>query len=343
MSYTIYSTEKTKKKASEFETKALLYLMTMHKDSSKIHYFVVDFFNDLTGVDSLGLEAWDTQSKGSAGITPKAIGKDLVTLFKNYLSEFEFKHYIMFLGGVSQTVLLDETLKEFTIENVTPKAKKSIISGLIDESYDKEYIKKDLICDANINDFLSKVLFVIGDYDINYYIRQAIKVGDSFKINDEYLTKIFNEIRDKQSSLKHIMTENVILNNFIEFEKYNKYLTSNDIKLMILSRLIHRNGIEESVPISFSILLDGRTEVERKDLVETCQDDIFRMLYDKNNADAYWELFEEVYNLTLNNIGKDINYIYELLDKDKVRKVTFLTFNSTKYFISLVKDGLCKW
>ena len=210
MSYTIYSTEKTKKKASEFETKALLYLMTMHKDSSKIHYFVVDFFNDLTGVDSLGLEAWDTQSKGSAGITPKAIGKDLVTLFKNYLSEFEFKHYIMFLGGVSQTVLLDETLKEFTIENVTPKAKKSIISGLIDESYDKEYIKKDLICDANINDFLSKVLFVIGDYDINYYIRQAIKVGDSFKINDEYLTKIFNERISNLYRLSYIIINIII-------------------------------------------------------------------------------------------------------------------------------------
>ena len=51
MSYTVQSSEKTRKSGAEGETKALLYLMNFRSDSNEIHYFVVDFFNDLTGMD----------------------------------------------------------------------------------------------------------------------------------------------------------------------------------------------------------------------------------------------------------------------------------------------------
>lgn len=53
MSYTVKSSEKTRKSWAETETKALLYLMNLRKDSEEIYYFIVDFFNDLTGMDAL--------------------------------------------------------------------------------------------------------------------------------------------------------------------------------------------------------------------------------------------------------------------------------------------------
>jgi hypothetical protein len=43
MSYTVKSSEKTRKLRAETETKALLYLMNLRKDSDEIYYFIVDF------------------------------------------------------------------------------------------------------------------------------------------------------------------------------------------------------------------------------------------------------------------------------------------------------------
>ena len=65
MSYTVKSSERLRKSGSEAETKALLYLMNFRPDSDDIYYFVVDFFNDLTGMDNMASRLWDVQSKGA--------------------------------------------------------------------------------------------------------------------------------------------------------------------------------------------------------------------------------------------------------------------------------------
>ena len=43
MSYLVQSSEQLRKKASDTETKALLYLMNFREDSDEIHYFVKDY------------------------------------------------------------------------------------------------------------------------------------------------------------------------------------------------------------------------------------------------------------------------------------------------------------
>ena len=50
---------------------------------------------------------WDLQSKGAKNSSPKSIGKELVTLFKNYISEIDFDAYILFLGGVTESFRID--------------------------------------------------------------------------------------------------------------------------------------------------------------------------------------------------------------------------------------------
>lgn len=81
MSYTVMSSERTRASGAEHETKALLYLMNLRSDSDEIYYFVVDFFNDLTGMDRFAEELWDVQSKGAKNNSPAQIGKELDNSF----------------------------------------------------------------------------------------------------------------------------------------------------------------------------------------------------------------------------------------------------------------------
>ena len=75
MPYRVDSSERTRNSGAEHETKALLYLMNFRDDSDEIHYFVIDFFNDLTGMDKFADKLWDVQSKGSKNNSPFEIGK----------------------------------------------------------------------------------------------------------------------------------------------------------------------------------------------------------------------------------------------------------------------------
>ena len=106
---------------------------------------------------------WDVQSKGAKNSSPKMIGKELVTLYKNYLSDFDFSCFILFLGGVSNTVRIDNNINSFDVSNVEVSALEKIIEGLKEECKSKTYINDAEITDDKINDFLSKIYFVIDD------------------------------------------------------------------------------------------------------------------------------------------------------------------------------------
>ena len=99
MTYQVSSSERLRPIGAETETKALLYLMNFSENRNEIYYFVIDFFNDVTGISSSGSKIWDLQSKGKKNSTPKEIGRELVTLFKNYESEFQFDGLIYSEGG----------------------------------------------------------------------------------------------------------------------------------------------------------------------------------------------------------------------------------------------------
>lgn len=341
MVYTISSTERTNEKATEYETKALLYLMNFMSDSDEIHYFVVDFFNDLTGIDSLADKAWDVQSKGESNIYSKKVGQYLVTLFKNYLSEFNFISFILFVGGISSNALQNPDLEVFGINNFTSKAIESIKEGLKEASTQKEYVNNDDITDENINNFLEKVSFVISTKNKASYIKKFIKLNPSIIPSDEYLNKVFDQIRDRQSIKKNINTENITISTLSGFEPYKKYLTTKEIKLLVLNRLIFKDNISKTdIPISFSVVTRQQDLSNIKEFIEDCNNDIFRMLFDKNNIDAFWKLFEDIYHKVCNNRNLDVNQIYNLIDREKLNNVSFLNFNSAKYFIALIKDGI---
>ncbi len=339
MSYTVTASERNNESASTQETKALLYLMSFRQDSEDIFYYVIDFFNDVTGVDRAGSCGWDIQSKASNNLSQAVVGRYLVTLYKNYLSEFQFNSYILFANGFLPSILIDKDLREFNICNFTDKAQKAILKNLKEEALKKTYIDNSLITDANISDFLSKVTFVVADADKANYIKKIVKINPSILPSDDYLNRIFDQIRAKQSDKKNINTENVTINVLADFVRYNKHLTNHEVKMLVLSRLIHRSGIDKT-PISFLSVLANHNELEQHEILEECQDCMARVMCDINNGVAYWSLFEDIYKYVSLYPMYNVDRIYSLLDANKINRVQFLNINSTKFFIALVKDGL---
>ena len=159
---------------TENETKALLYLMGYREDSNEIYYFVIDFFNDVTGMSKQSDKLWDVQSKGDKKPSPKKIGEELVTLFKNYMSSFEFAQYIIFLGGVSPTLRVNNEIFEFGIENIKKESLNKLKEGLKEECIKKTYINEKDISEENINEFLKVVHFVITNRDKSEYVKKII-------------------------------------------------------------------------------------------------------------------------------------------------------------------------
>lgn len=340
MTYTISSSEKTNEKASEYETRAMLYLMNFHKGCDDIKFFVVDFFNDLTGVDAHASKAIDLQSKSSKKLTGSKLGAFLVTLYKNYLSNLPFVDYVLFVGGINEAGLVDNKQTMFNINNFQPKYKDAIKNGLKAEALSKSYIDNDRVTDSDIANFVEKVFFVIDRKTKSDYIREIIKFNSSVIISDDYLERIFDEIRDRQSSKKNICCEGITINCLRDFHGYKKYLTSEEIKTLVLSRIVSRESMKEAVPTSFLCVLEGYCESDKKELLDECRSAISRMLFNRNNARAYWSLFESIYYNIKTNPYLSIDEIYNGLDIESLSTVPELDFNSARFFIALIKDSI---
>lgn len=344
MSYIVQSSEKLRKSGAEAETKALLYLMNFRPDSDEIYYFVVDFFNDLTGMDRMGNKLWDLQSKANHNVGPKAIGKELVTLFKNYMSEIDFHTYILFVGSVTGPVRIDPQKDVFDISNVKERAISLIKEGLIEEGTAKTYVNTEDLTEENILAFLNKVLFVVDeDKEKSAYVRGIIRQHPNIKTEKSVLEAIFNEIRDKQSSKKNIsIVEGITIETSDEALNYCRHLTNNEIRLLALNRIIQKNPLDTGISPSFVDIYSSWPPEARKEKLEECQQALCRALFNKNAADGFWGLFEKSYSIISDNPYQGVQFVFSELRKDTecISKCPDFDIESLKYFIALVKDGI---
>jgi hypothetical protein len=341
MSYSVKSTEKLKKPGADMETKALLYLMNFYTNCKEIHYFVVDFFNDLTGMDRASSKLWDIQSKGASNSSPKAIGKELVTLYKNYLSDLTFDSYILFLGGVSNSLRIDNTKNVFSMENIKPNARKNLIEGLKEESQNKTYIDNTKISNQSIDSFLKNIIFVIDDKRPSDYIQAIIKDHPHIIPEEAVLNAIFNEIRDEQSSKKngHVV-EGIVISSCDEALNYYRHLTNNEIRLMTLQRIINRDPISKGVPFPFTPILNQCPPEKQKDMIDECQSTLCRALFNKNAAQSFWEIFEKIYLLIIENSTYGVQELFKKLDRGLINNCPDFDTLSVKYFIAVIKEGV---
>lgn len=341
MSYKVTSSEKLRKCGAETETKAMLYLMNFHEDRDEIHFFVVDFFNDLTGVDRIARNMWDLQSKGAKTASPKEIGKELVTLYKNYISDFEFKTYILFMENVSSTFRVDGTKNVFDISNVTGSSKGKLIEGLKEEGRKKTYIPNSELIDSKINDFLDKVEFVVDDKEATDYIKAIIGNHPRLIPENDVLAAIFNEIRAKQSTKKEsYVVENLVIDRVDEALTYGRQLTKSEIKMLALQRVLNWNFLDKGIPDPFIPIYNTFPPEQRTDIKIQCQGACCKALFNNNCSEGYWRFFEFTYFEIENNPNEDVNAIYAKIPSDILLACPDLDAVSFKYFISIIKGGL---
>jgi hypothetical protein len=341
MAYIVCSTEGKRGKGADYETKALLYLMGGREDSHEIHSFAIDFYNDVTGLDIHSEKAWDVQSKGSLARGNKEIGRELVTLYKNYTSELIFDYLILFIAGVPDSFRKDNEIKIFGIENIKEDALTSVKNGLRDECNKKTYIQSQSINEKCIDDFLGKVTFVIDDKTKSEYVKSIINFNSSLVPDDAILDGIFNKIRDAQSSKKNntsVEGERVIY--LRDVNKYDRVITTKEIRLMVINTIVNRDIVRGSAPTCFYPLIQEYDALRRKEIIEDCQLNISVALFDKNNSDSFWDLLNLIVETISEHKELETLEIYDLMANNEIIEKTILDVLSIQYLVSLMKEAL---
>lgn len=346
MSYIVTASEEHTGTGSDTETKALLFLMCRDDDSEKVTSFFIDVFNDVTGTDSHCRKLWDVQSKKKKS-QPKDIGRELVTLYKNYLSVFSksFQRFILFLGGVSPSVRdadADDS-GTFFFTDMKSRAQDAVLKGLLEESshktYMKNFVKEGVVNEASARQFLGNVLFVIADKGKEVYIRDLLQNVPSKSLEGRDLRAIFDEIRDYQASKKNINCEGFELSNPSQAVTLGKSVGRDEVLKLALGRILICNPFK-GVPRSFVALLSKYPDKDYNEAIENCQIELARQMYDKSSADAFWSLFGAILERVETDAEVSIPDVYASLEAELLDACPYLKPLSIMLLIASVEEGL---
>ncbi len=345
MIYVIRSSEQNAARGNDMETRALLHLLNFRDELGEIEGFAIDFFNDVTGIDSMALHLYDIQSKASIS-GAKDIGEELVTLFKNYVSEFKdfFIEEVLFLGGVRKNVFEDEELSEFKFADLRLEARQIIKQSLREECLKKGYINNEDVTEENLDGFLQNVVFVVAKDTIEEYVAPLVRSSKAIVPTSNDLNAIFNEIRKAQVGIKtRTKVEGVEIEHPYEAYNYSRVLKRSDIELLVINRLINRNPLEAGIPTCFIPIynkLQANSPEDVDDKIEECQNSLARQMFASSEATAFWGLLNAIVSGIDGNPSADVESIYQTIDPAISRACKFLDVLSVQYFISIVKDGL---
>lgn len=340
--YTFKTSERNNDKATEFETKSLLYLMTKAPNSENVDLFIIDCFNDVTGTSSNFDESWDIQSKGVASLTPRKIGAALFTLYANYISDIDFSHHILFIPPLQEDYITNSVCDVFTIDNFKAGKATQIREGLQKEIANRK--DNDVIANttaAAIDYFLSNVNFVIDNYGKADYIRCIIQFKSLSKLDDTFLAKIFEEIRAKQASKKIANVYGQSVSSIGATLVFDKHLYRKDLELLVVNRIVGNDLFAaRGVPLYFYPEVKDMDPEDTADLLIDCQAKISQTLFNKNNKRSFWLLLEQIMRLVVKNPRSNINDILDQIPEATKSKVFTLDKHSTLYLISVVKEGV---
>lgn len=335
--YTFKNTEINNKKASDFETKSLLYLFGMRGDSEEIEIVTVDCFNDVTGSNKDFSKLWDVQSKNHSSLPPSKIGVSLFTLYDNYISSINFYDYVLFIPKLNRDYLIDPSLNIYSYENIHEKQKKGIEKKLKEKINGNDSGKTPVL----FSDFLSKVCFVEDNKKISTYIKKMSRFKNKKSVSEEIYEHIFIEIRNAQSALKNSYIEKEVIKNPAEVLKFKRHISKSEIKTLLISRFV---GIDvfsfPGIPASFFDILNGMDEEERKDLLQECNENLSRAFFDKNGCKEFWKITEIIIMLVKDKTDDHILVVFDKLISFINVKTLYLTKETLLYMISLVKTGL---
>ena len=340
--YKFLYTERNNEKATEFETKSLLYLLSMREDSNEIDTFLIDCFNDVTGTNKNFNKLWDIQSKGVKSLNSKKIGKALITLFENYKSDINFDFYILFFPQINSIYFINDNQTVFGIENFKENHIQKIKNGLLEEyinRHQEESISDNI--EQEIEEFIKKVNFVIAEDNKSKYIKNIMDLKKAFQKDDEFFNSIFDDIRDKQSALKNISIHLKQIEEVSEVLNFKKFLKKQDIEMLVVDRIVGTNIFKNRrVPIGFVQYIEGLEQDEIRNIIQKCDSEVSLMLFNNSDKNDFWIFFEKIYLLIKNNMYSDINSVFNKVKNEKVVKNNVLSEISTKYFILLIEEGV---
>jgi hypothetical protein len=336
--YQFTTTERNNEKASEYETKAMLYLFGCRQDSRDMDVFLIDCFNDVSGANRDVNRLWDVQSKGVKSLNPKKIGEALVTLFQNYCSDIEFEHYILFMPKLKEMFLNDEARTYFQIDNFKLQYIDKIKQGLKSEYERRNSLEPQ---ETDLDNFLQMVEFVIAEEQKQGYIRRITSFRSSLRLEEAFYDALFEDIRNQQTILKTKNIDGYQIMNAAEVLQYEKLLWKKEIDELVVNRILGMDLFNSrQVPNSFIdeiALLDAE---DRKDVIQECQSDIARLLFDKNGRHIFWRFFGRLLSYADAIRVESPREMEEQIRRDNVVIPRILSQKSVVYLISALKEGL---
>lgn len=337
--YIFKNTERNNNKASQYETKSLLYMIGLRPDKKQISILAIDCFNDVTGLSSGG-KLWDLQSKGEAGLTPQKIGKYLYTLYSNFDSVFKFHEFIFFMPILKDSYLKGDVGYFYGLENFKDAQQDKIILGL-----SKELARVlGVVSRSKIDSFLECVVFVEDRELPHNYVKNVLDFKGKDKKSDLFYDEIFKEIRDRQLIKKASYIEGLSISRPLDVLNLGRHIETKDIHVLLVNRLV---GVDlfsqQGIPIEFySEAISRNLDVEDlRDLIQDCQAKISRAFFNKNSKREFWKVLEVI----LNSVEKDRSVSISDVFKDVellVKRLTVLDRDSVLFLSALIKEGLNK-
>ncbi|MDH6603738.1 hypothetical protein OKW23_000879 [Bacilli bacterium PM5-9] len=348
MSYTFNRTETNVESGEEYETRTMLYLMNLENIENQLDVFLIDSFNDITGVCTRANWEFiiDAQSKGKKSFYPSDIGKSLITLFLNHLSDISFSSYFLICKNVSDNYLKAVSLDEipcYKFSDFKDDVIKKIKTALSKE-YERIFTNNSFnsISEECLENFFTNTFIVVDVSNKENHIKNSLPISKIDLMDSDKLIKIFDEITDKRVSLKKINIEKKTIHHISECLDYKKVIERKTIESLIISRVvgydIFKSDMDMNVPIYFSVYLDGLDMEERRDKILTVNSEVSKTYFDVNNPEVFFEFLNEVICIVENE--KNVDKVYTILIKNKINIPKTLTELSVKYMISMILGGL---
>lgn len=342
--YTFSRTEKSRPIAEEYETRAMLYLMSKTWDEN-IDLFLIDSFNDVSGTNQHFNYIIDMQAKGVKDFSPSKIGESLITLFLNHVSDFTFDAYILYCRSLSDSYLITtkslgisshkfDEINDETLERI----KKSLVKA-VDKEFGNAYI--ETMSDEVLCNFFNKLHIVVDDVEKSQHIKNILPINQLRELSKKSLEAIFEDITNKRVSLKiNINLENQQIIRASDCMNYKKYLQRKTIESLVITRLVGYDIFKSNylIPLYFSPYMDYLETEEKKDLLQKVNSEVSKAFFDVNNSRIFFSfinfILEEV------KISKDVNLIFEVTKSKIIKLPPQLTDISAKFLISMIIGGI---
>ncbi len=335
--YIFRNTERTNKKASEYETKSLLYLIGQRQDKKDISIAAIDCFNDITGMSKTGKKLWDLQSKGEANLTPRKIGRYLITLFNNYDSEFSFFDYIFFMPKIDGRYLNDSVQGVFRIPGFTSEQAIKVKEGLVQEIEKSGSTHNE----ESVNDFLEMVTLVEDRKNTSTYVKDIIRFKHQSEKENKFYDEIFKEIRNIQSAKKNSLIEGEIIEKPLDVLDFDRHILIDDLKMLVVNRFVGVDLFDQRMmPPSFLDVAKGSDVQDLQDLILDCKSQIGKAFFDKNQKREFWSVFDHIISSINSTPFVSVSDICESLDNKIVHRLSHLNEHGVMFLSAMIKDGL---